>query len=123
MRRESYERRHPQDFVRGVTDRQIVTDPRPESSVDDFIGPLTTTLIVAASAGATNLTVDDTTRMFATDRLTVLLDNGYLLQTTILSVSDRNHLNINNPLPWSAAIGNLVQNLTAVSPADLGAGG
>jgi hypothetical protein len=123
VRRESYERRHPQDFVRGVTDRQIVPDPRPEPSVDNFIGPLTTTLTVAAPAGSLNLVVDDTTRMFATDRITVLLDNGYLLRTTIASVPDRNHLNIVNRLPWSAAIGNMVQDLTALSPADLGPGG
>ena len=123
VRKESFEQRHPQDFVRGVKDRQIVTDPRPEPTVDNFIGPLTTTLTVAAPAGALNLTVDDTTRMFATDRVTVLLDNGYLLSTTIASVPDRHHLNLVARLPWSAASGNLITDLTALSPPDLGAGG
>jgi hypothetical protein len=36
--REDFETRHPQDFVRGLTDRQNVPDPRPEPA-HIFVGP------------------------------------------------------------------------------------
>lgn len=120
VRRESYERRQPQDFVRGLTDRQVVVDPRPEPSVDNFVGPLTTTLTDTFQAGATALQVDDTTRMFAADRVWLLLDNGELLSTTILAVTDRTHLTLAAKLPWRASSGNQLTDLTAQSFADLG---
>lgn len=123
VRKQSFEKRHPQDFVKGVVDRQVVIDPRGEPSVDNFIGPLTTTLTVLALAGSTALVVDDTTRMFVGDRLSVLLDNGDLFSTPIFSVVDRTHLGLTSPLPFKASAGNLVTDFSAVVAADLGAGG
>lgn len=38
VRRDWYEARNPQDFVRGVSDHQIVPDPRPEAP-DTFLSP------------------------------------------------------------------------------------
>lgn len=37
--RADFETRHPQDFVRGLVDRQMVPNPRPEAA-DVFVGPL-----------------------------------------------------------------------------------
>ncbi len=123
VRTESYENRHPQDFVKGVVDRQYVTDARGEPSADNFIGPLTTTLTVDALAGATTLIVDDTTRMFASDVVTLFLDNGVAQRNSIFIVSDRTHIGLNIPLAFKASKGNLFTDFTAQAFADLGAGG
>src|SRR5262245_22747708 len=115
VRRESFEKRQPQDFVKGVSDRQWVPDPRPEPTIDNFSGPLTSELKSLAAAGTKNLVLNDTSRMLDGDNCWILLDNGYLHRTRIEQVVDRTHLIIILPLSWSASVGNLFTDVSAVS--------
>lgn len=150
VRDESWEERHPQDFVRGVPDPQVVEEPRPRQS-DIFIGPLQLTLINPYPAGTTALTLgipdpggefngdfgkdfDVNQRILITysgvqtasiavgDRIGIMLDNGEVFMTTLLSIPAFSSgfssgfeivLTIAAPLPFQASAGNLVTDYTA----------
>lgn len=114
-----WEARHPQDFVRGLRDKQIVENPRPPPDVDTFIGPLVTELTVAARAGDTAASVISTARMQAGDRIAIPLDNGNLFQTTIVSASSPTVLTLHAAFPFSASVGNVVTDYSAVAAATL----
>lgn len=118
VRREVWEQRHPQDFVRAVNDDQTVPDARP-APVMEFSGPLTTTLTAAASAGATSLDVVSTTRMEAGDTIRLILANGESHRTTISVVVDSTSLTV-PALPFGASSGALLINETALSEPDIG---
>lgn len=109
-----FEERHPQDFVRGRADRQTVPDPRPET-VDIVIGPLTTSLLQAAVAGATSIYVASSVRFAASDRIGLPLDGGSEFQTTVQSVVDTTQISITDPLPISISAGGTVTNYSAIS--------
>jgi hypothetical protein len=109
-----FEERHPQDFVRGVIDRQTVPDPRPEP-VMAAIGPLTTAMLQAASAGATTIDVESTVRFASTDRIGLLMDDGNQFSTTVSAVVDLTVLQISTALPSSISAGASVINYSAVS--------
>lgn len=114
IRNQSWEMRHPQDFVRGVPDPQVAPEPRPRQ-VDQFIGPLETTLSAKASAGDQLLNVVSTTRMAINDSLNVMLDTGVNAIVTINSIISTTRIQINQRMPYSAASGNLVVDVSAVS--------
>lgn len=116
---DDFETRHPQDFVRGRKDLQNVPNPRPET-VDNIIGPLTTTLSVAATVTATTLTVASSTRFEATDRIGIICDNGSTVARTVNTVPTSTSITITASLGAAAAIGNLVINYSAVSEPDIG---
>jgi hypothetical protein len=109
-----FEERHPQDFVKGVIDRQNVPDPRPEP-VDNVIGPLTTTVGQAAIPGAILIYVASTVRFLDNDSIGILLDGGDELRTTVAAVADLDLLQIADPLPLGVSVGNLVTNYSAIS--------
>jgi hypothetical protein len=109
-----FEERHPQDFVKGVIDRQTVPDPRPEA-VNNFVGALSTTMLQAASAGATTIYVTSTVRFANGDRIGLLMDGGNEFQTTIQSVVDLTILSIVTALPGSISAGASVINYSAIS--------
>lgn len=113
-----WEERHPQDFVKGVIDRQNVPDPRPEA-VMISIGPLSTTMFQAASAGATMIYVTSTVRFTANDRIGLLMDGGSEFQTVVQSVVDSTILSISPSLPTSIPVGATVTNYSAVSSPSL----
>jgi len=115
---DDWEERHPQDFVKGVIDRQSVPDPRPEA-VDNFVGPLTTTMLQAASAGATLLHVASTVRFSANDHIGLLMDDGNEFRATVQSVVDSTILSITAVLPTSISVGASVINYSAVSSPSL----
>lgn len=115
---DDWEERHPQDFVKGVVDRQNVPDPRPES-VDNFIGALSTTMTEAAAAGATLLHVASTVRFSANDRIGLLMDGGNEFQAAVQSVVDSTILSITTGLPTSISAGASVVNYSAVSSPSL----
>ncbi len=115
---EDWEPRHPQDFVRGRTDRQNVPDPRPEPLVS-LVGPLTTTVSAVAAAGATTFSVELSTRFLAADDIGITLANGDLFRTTLLSVPTSTSMQISAPLPGAVSVGGLVINYSAVSEPSL----
>lgn len=116
---DEYEERHPQDFVRGLRDKQIVPSPRPPPVMETFIGPLQTDLTAAAVAGATTLNVTSSVRFSTGDTIALPLDNGNTLRTTISNVPTATTLSV-PALPWAASIGNVVTNYSAVALADVG---
>lgn len=116
---DEFEMRQPQDFVRGVADKQIVDSPRPRAPVDTFIGPLVTELTAAASPGDTTLQIADSARMVIGDRVDVLLDNGTLF-TSIFGISGATSITISNPIPSPASVGNQVIDRSAVAAANIG---
>ena len=77
VRDESWEPRHPQDFVRGIGDKQSVYDPRPQH-LNNRVGPLVIHFFADASIGDTNLIVS------ATEGLSIdfLLTEGGVSLTT-----------------------------------------
>jgi hypothetical protein len=119
IRDKSWEERHPQDFVRGVSDPQVAPDARPRQ-VDPFIGPLQTTLSASVSAGSNILNVVSTVRMLANDTLNVMLDTGVLAVLTINSIISTTRLQTNQKMPYSASSGNLVTDISAVSLPNIG---
>jgi hypothetical protein len=114
-----WEERHPQDFVRGRVDRQNVPDPRPEQ-IDVLIGPLSTTVAVAVSAGATIISVASSVRFLPSDQVGVMLDSGDVCRAVLLGVPDSTSIQLTSPLPGSASVGRLVINYSAVSEPDIG---
>lgn len=114
IRNESWEVRQPQDFVRGVVDDQTVPEPRPRQ-IDQFLGPLQTTMAANAPAGATSLFLVSTVRMANGDRLDIILDSKDSFLATILNVVTSSQIILTAPLPYSVSAGNLVTDLTALA--------
>lgn len=113
-----YEERNAQDFIRGLPDDMSVPDARPEGTAQ-FIGPLVTEVNADHSAGATSITVLDTSRMAASDSITIVLDNTDILRTTISTVDDATTLTIADRLPFTTSAGNKVTDYTQVSSATI----
>lgn len=114
VREQSWEPRQPQDFVRGVTDDQTVSDPRPRQ-VNSFQGPLGSTLNVSSPAGEYFISIVETVRMFSGDNVQVMLDNNEYFFTKIDSVVSVNVLKLIAPLPYSASSGNVFIDSSAMS--------
>lgn len=119
VHRDVYEPRQPQDFVRGVRDKQSVDNPRPRP-VDTFIGPLTTEIAASAVAGDFQIEVRDSARFAGGDRIGIMLDNGDRFEVQVQEVPDGTHLTLAGQLPWSASVGMAVVDYSAVAPADIG---
>lgn len=114
IRNQSWEERHPQDFVRGVPDPQVAPDPRPRQ-VDQFIGPLETSFLTSAPAGSVGIAVVTTARMHTSDRLSIILDNKDTFFTSIVLITSLNNITLSSALPYSASAGNLITDISAVS--------
>lgn len=126
IRTDMWEPRQPQDFVRGTRDEQAAPEPRPRQ-IDAFLGPLQTTLTVAAAAGSVALSVASSVRMFAEDVVEVLVgvvDGSVQFRTTLADVPNDTSVVLTDPLPQAAVSGALFTNITAsatVTPASLNA--
>lgn len=116
---EDFETRHPQDFVRGRKDNQVVPNPRPET-IDSLAGPLTTHLSAAAAIGASTLSVDSSIRFMALDNIGVMVDSGEIERHTVLSVPDGTSLRLTAGLGSSAAISSVVIDYSAVASVNIG---
>lgn len=117
--REDFETRHPQDFVRGRKDNQNVPGARPEG-VDNIIGPLTTFLTGAVTAGSTTLNVESSARFEAGDHIGVIVDSGATIARIVSTVPTGTSLTITAALRASASTGAIVINNSAVAEADIG---
>ena len=107
-----FEERHPQDFVRGVPDKQNVPFARPEAA-NTWVGPTVTTITNPAgyNAGDTTITVFDTTGFVNSDLVNVLLEGGGILKTQV-TVIDSITLLLATPLPGRTLYGYAVQDVS-----------
>lgn len=106
VRKEDFEYRHPQDFVRGVRDVQAVPDPRP-GAPDENTSTETTT-DADELAGQTVISVTSTTSMTAGDSIMIGMDNDVFHLSTIASISAGATVTISDALPYKAASGSSV---------------
>ncbi len=114
VHRKHFEARHPQDTIRVRREDLRVPDARPQP-IDQFIGPLMTTTVAAASAGSTALEVEHTERMQGGDHIGIFLADGDLHRNIIQTVVDLANLVLINPLPGSVASGATLVNYSAVA--------
>lgn len=107
--------RQPQDFVRGLHDRQTVPRPRPDIPAANatFGGPYTTKIATAAPAGTTALAVTASAHFTALDYVRIMLDNNDTFRAQVSSIPDATHITLVQALPWAASVGNLIVNMTA----------
>lgn len=119
VRDQSWERRQPQDLVRGVIDDQNVSEPRPRQ-LNQFIGPLTTVTTAAHGINAINISVDSSLRMLLGDIVWIMQDNGINRVTTITAVLSTVLIRINPGLSWPSASNSEVTDVSAVSQANIG---
>lgn len=101
-----WEPRHPQDLKRGKKDQQSPPWVRPDPIVAT-VGPVVTTLSVAAASGATSLTVVSTSNFTTGNYVNVSLDDGKLHRTTA-TVDSSTGLTLATGLGSAAASGNNV---------------
>jgi len=106
VRREDYEARHPQDFVRGVRDQQAVPDPRP--GAPDAPTHSETTLDADEASGQTVISVTATTDMTAGDSIMIEMDNSIFHLSTISSFVAGDTVTIADALTHKATSGNKV---------------
>ena len=113
---EDYEERHPQDFVRGRKDHQIVPDPRP-MPVDVVVGPLVTTTSAAAVAGATTVNLTSALNFEVGDRIGITLASGEVFRATVQTVPTTTQITLSSStkLPGPVSSGANVVNYSAVS--------
>ena len=108
-----FEERHPQDFVRGVPDKQNVPFARPEAA-NPWLATVTTInnpTDTGFNAGTTTITVADTTGFQTLDFVNILLDGGGILQTQV-TVIDSVTLLLASPLPGRTLNGYAVQDVS-----------
>lgn len=113
-----FEERNAQDFVKGIPDDTSVPDPRPEG-VATFIGPLVTEINADHSAGATSITIVDSSRMAISDSIGIALDNNDVFRTTIQTIDDATTITISSPLPYTTSAGKKVTDYTQISAATI----
>lgn len=114
VRDQSWEPRQPQDMVQGVTDDQTVVDPRPRQ-LDEFQGPLGTTLITTSQPGTFYISVQSSVRMQDGDVLQIMLDSGEYFNVVIADILNDNLIQLSAVLPYRASSGNVVIDQSAVS--------
>ena len=116
---EVWERRQPQDFVKGRPDYQMVPEARPRQT-DVFLAFLTTTTTADAQAGTQVLQVVSSIRILINDKVQVMLDTGVLFSTTILSVPSATSIQLAAKLPYKVSSGALVEDTTAYAQPNIG---
>lgn len=117
VREESWEPRHPQDFVRGLKDDMAAPGIK---QVPLAMGPLTTIVTAYAGVAATSIVVESSERFAPGDRITIMLDNKDTMINVVLAVPDLVTLQLVTKLPMPILVGGAVTNYSAVSPPDIG---
>jgi hypothetical protein len=113
VRQQSWEARHPQDFVKAKADKQAAL-PQRARQIDRFVGPLITTVATRAEPGEVVLVVETTDRFAPGDRVALLDDGGSTFFAIVQAIASSTQLVF---LPFAAAVpaGSQVTNYTAVS--------
>jgi len=114
VRDSSWEPRQPQDLVLGVEDDQSVSQPRPRQ-LDQFQGPLGSTLTADVAAGGYLIPIMTSKRMFIGDQVGVMLANGVTFRTFIEDVPTTTSIQVLPVLPYSATSGSVLINYSALS--------
>lgn len=114
-----FEKRHPQDFVKGRREKLGVPDPRPRP-VTIEVGALRTTIAVAAAAGALTIELESTVRFDDGDKIGIMLATGDQFTVIVQNVNSSTQLLLTQPLPYGADVGAMVVNYTAVAEPDYG---
>lgn len=109
-----FEARQPQDLVKGVKDQQSVPDARPLAP-NVFVGPTFTQLGADPVVGQTVLDMASVAGFYEGVEVAVMLDNGVLFFTSVADIG-AGTITIAQPLPYSAAQGNLVTNYHRLAP-------
>jgi len=118
VRKQSWEARHPQDFVRGRKDNMAADGYQP---VPLLMGPLLTETTAAAAAGAFAIVVTDTARFEAGDAIGFALRSGDMHRAIVGGVTAATFtLSLTTPLPDSVPVGAVVINYSAVSAPQYG---
>lgn len=120
VREDVWEPRHPQDFVRGIKDKQAVPEPRPEPT-GLTSGPLQIAFASDGNIGDTSISVTATEGLSAGDTLQITLD-GRIQETTFSSSSGGTatggfHITIGNALKGTAERGYSIVNKSNVTTA------
>lgn len=102
--KKDYETKHPQDFVKGVKDKQAVPVSRP----DNLNLTNSTTLSVAATAGASTITVAATTYIADNDTIGITLDDGTVQWTTVDGTPVAGVVTLFAVVAGAAALGNAI---------------
>jgi len=118
VHQDDWEPRHPQDFVRGVKDDQRVQNPRPDI-VPTFIGQLTASVTADAATGATSVTLDETARFNIGDTIG-LYAGGDLQRVVVAAIPDEFTLTFAPALRGPVLTGTLIQDFSAIAPANIG---
>lgn len=121
VRKDWWEPRHPQDFVRprhrneGGPAHPSRPDPRWQ-----FTGALTTDTTADAAAGAFVLEVESTVRFNDGDSIGVYLDNKDQFRVVLQAVIDPTHLQLAQPLPEAASAGAHIIDYSAINEPNIG---
>ena len=117
VRDKSWEQRHPQDFVRGRYDKQVVSEPRPEPS-GASVGPLVTSISATdgEDIGQTILSVVSSSG-FSAGNIVYVAHEGGTLRTSIASVPDGTSLTLAVALPGLAPYGAPISNASVITTA------
>jgi len=134
VHKQFWEARHPQDFVRGVRDDMRVDPARPTPDPEDLprLGPATTHIALAGVPGNYFVVVDSISGFSAGNYIRIVMDDGSILQTQIVSAPVRvdsaritvdeftllvdcpQSIEISSRLLGTVAVGNVVINISNV---------
>ncbi len=110
-----WEIRQPQDLVRGVPDDQSVPQARPVPP-PVWDGPLYFQLAANVAIGATFIPLNYIAGITAGDKFGVMLDSGEYFNTVVDGAPISSGVNITDPMPFTAASGNLSVDYGASGP-------
>lgn len=104
VKKEFWEPRHPQDFVRGKADKQTVADARPDQQT------MHNEATVAAAASKDDTTIDITggSSLVDGDGIGIVLDNGESHWTVLTDDPTGDVCPMLSEMPGAAAAGNVV---------------
>ena len=106
-----WEARQPQDLVRGVKDDQTVPLARPLPP-NQYVGPISAQLNLDAQVGDNFVNVESVAGFRPGDSVTVMMNNGEAFPTQVLGQPGGGVIALTDPLPYGAASGNLITDLS-----------
>lgn len=112
-----WEIRQPQDLVKGVVDKQSVTDPRPLGA-NVYVGPISVQTTANAVIGQTVIPVQTPFGFYEGAKVGCMTDQdgGAVFFTTIAVAPTGFNLQLSKGLPYPMASGNLITLYQASPP-------